>query len=85
MLLLAFSLVVGQDRIDPAQDSGTWSTGPELAETRSLLTLKDKARLAAIRHVVDSVAPLADKVELTIDVSVNPVNDEMSTGNGLLE
>lgn len=85
MLLLAFSLVVGQDRAALSPEAETLSAGPELTETRSLLDLNDQARLAAIRHIVDSVSLLTEKVELTIDVSVYPVNNEIAPGTGLLE
>lgn len=85
MLLFAAVLVVDQDPADLSADAVADRVASEVAENEDLFDLNDQARLAAIRHIADSVLPLAEGIELANDVSAYPVNDKFTTGAGRLE
>ncbi|MGI9260567.1 MAG: hypothetical protein ACR2QR_00955 [Woeseiaceae bacterium] len=85
VLLLFAALVVIQERDDQPLGAGAIHASSEATVTVSLFDLNDRARLAAVRQIADSVMPLSEHIELAIDVSVYPVNDEFTTGAGRLE
>ena len=85
LLLFAAALVAGQDRANLSPDASAAPVASELTVSVTLLDLNDQARLAAIRNIAASAIPLSERIELAIDVSAYPVNDEFTTGAGRLE
>ena len=70
MLLLATGLIAGEPRAEQSPE-----TSP-VPETVQFFDQNDQARLATIRHIVDSVLPVPETLQVTIDVTVSPANSD---------
>ena len=79
LLLLATGLIAGQPRAEQSVE-----TSP-LPETVQFLDHNDQARLATIRHIVDSVLPVPESLHVTIDVTVSPAGNDAPANTNRLD
>lgn len=77
-LLLATVLIAGQP-------SAAVSPESRVQPTVSIPDENDQARLASIRHFVDTEQPMPERVQVTFDVSVYPASEDMLATTDRLE